>query len=116
MISSILAPDSRFSKTVDTGIRVSLNTHAPLRLPGTLSTAGHCDQSRAAMFLPLFIVACYAGFYYGFDGAPDGHCGGDEESKCPALSQETRQERGILGGIEIRERCPAPVAGSATVR
>ena len=24
----------------------SLKTHAPLRLPGTLSTAGHCDQSR----------------------------------------------------------------------
>jgi hypothetical protein len=31
---------------------VSLNTHAPLRLPGTLSTAGHCDQSRAVMFFP----------------------------------------------------------------
>lgn len=48
----MLAPDSRFSKTVATSLRVSLNTHAPLRLPGTLSTAGHRDQSRAAMFLP----------------------------------------------------------------
>jgi hypothetical protein len=27
------------------GLRVSLNTHAPLTFPGTLSTAGHCDQS-----------------------------------------------------------------------
>src|SRR5271157_5472357 len=47
MISSMLEPTSRFSKTVATGIRVSRNTHAPLRLSGTLSTAGHCDQSRA---------------------------------------------------------------------
>src|SRR5579863_4574385 len=53
MISSIVAPTSRFSKTVATGIRVSLNTHAPLRLPGTLSTAGHCDQSRLAIFASL---------------------------------------------------------------
>jgi hypothetical protein len=30
MISSIVAPASRFSKTRETGIRVSLNTHAPL--------------------------------------------------------------------------------------
>jgi hypothetical protein len=31
-------------------------THAPLRLPGTLSTAGHCDQSRlpAMMSAPSF--------------------------------------------------------------
>src|SRR6266852_2929456 len=35
-------------------MRVVLNTHAPLTLPGTLSTAGHLDQSRAAMFLPSF--------------------------------------------------------------
>jgi hypothetical protein len=26
-----------------------LDTHAPLRLPGMLSTAGHCDQSSVAM-------------------------------------------------------------------
>lgn len=42
-------PHSRFSKIVATGIRVSLNTHAPLSLPGTLSTAGHCDQSRTVI-------------------------------------------------------------------
>ena len=36
-------------KTVETGIRVSLKTQAPPRLPGTLSTAAHCDQSRTAM-------------------------------------------------------------------
>jgi len=40
---------SRFSKTVATGIRVPRKTHAPLRLPGTLSTTGHCDQSSAAI-------------------------------------------------------------------
>src|ERR1039458_3163187 len=53
IISSIFAPDSKFSNTVATGIRVSLNTQAPLRLPGTLSTAGHCDQSRLAIFASL---------------------------------------------------------------
>ncbi len=34
---------------VATGIRVPRKTHAPLRLPGTLSTTGHCDQSSAAI-------------------------------------------------------------------
>ena len=36
---------------VATGKRVSRNTQAPLTLPGTLSTAGHWDQSRVGMFL-----------------------------------------------------------------
>jgi len=49
MISSMLAPASRFSKTVATGIRVPRKTHAPLTFPGMLSTAGHCDQSSAAI-------------------------------------------------------------------
>lgn len=31
----------KFWNTVETGIRVPLNTHAPLRLLGMLSTAGH---------------------------------------------------------------------------
>ena len=31
------------------GQTVPLNTHAPLTLPGMLSTAGHWDQSSAAM-------------------------------------------------------------------
>jgi hypothetical protein len=40
---------------METGIRVSLNTHAPLTLPGMLSTVGHCDQSSVAMFgAPFF--------------------------------------------------------------
>jgi hypothetical protein len=34
---------------VATGRRVPLNTQAPLTLPGMLSTAGHWDQSSAAM-------------------------------------------------------------------
>jgi hypothetical protein len=38
---SMLEPASRFSKTVATGMRVPRNTHAPLRLSATLSTAGH---------------------------------------------------------------------------
>src|SRR5437588_9514098 len=33
MMSSILAPASRFSIMADTGIRVPLRTHAPLTLP-----------------------------------------------------------------------------------
>jgi hypothetical protein len=45
---------SIFSKTMETGVRVSLNTHAPLRLPGMLSTAGHCDQSRLAIVCAPF--------------------------------------------------------------
>src|SRR5882724_4044428 len=45
MISSMVMPSSRFSKIVATGMRVPRKTHAPLTLPGTLSTAEHCDQS-----------------------------------------------------------------------
>src|SRR6202021_2235041 len=56
VISSMVAPASRFSNTADTGIWVSLNTHAPLSLPGTLSTAGHCDQSRVAMSGALVFI------------------------------------------------------------
>jgi hypothetical protein len=41
----MLAPAAIFSKIAETGILVPLSTHAPLTLPGTLSTAGHCDQS-----------------------------------------------------------------------
>src|SRR5450432_723443 len=52
-ITSSTLMSSRFSNTVATGIRVSLNTHAPLRLPGMLSTAGHCDQSRVAVAIIL---------------------------------------------------------------
>src|SRR5207245_11778092 len=48
IISSMLAPAFRFSKMTETGMRVPLSTHAPLTLPGMLSTAGHCDQSSAA--------------------------------------------------------------------
>lgn len=44
-MSSIFAPASRFSKMVMTGMRLPFRTHAPLTLPGTLSTAGHCDRS-----------------------------------------------------------------------
>jgi len=45
----MLAPAFRFSKMTETGMRVPLSTHAPLTFPGMLSTAGHCDQSSAAM-------------------------------------------------------------------
>src|SRR5437870_10323382 len=51
MTSSMLR-SSRFSMTVATGRRVPLNTQAPLTLPGTLSTIGHCDQSSAAISRP----------------------------------------------------------------
>ena len=35
-------------------MRVPLNTHAPLRLPGMLSTAGHYAQLRLAIVVPSF--------------------------------------------------------------
>src|SRR6266849_5655559 len=54
MTSSMLNPASRFSNRTFTGVRVPRSTHAPLTLPGMLSTAGHCDQSRVAIFLPYF--------------------------------------------------------------
>src|SRR5256886_7039807 len=47
--SLMVMPSSNPAKTVATGIRVPRNTHAPLTFPGTLSTAGHCDQSSAAI-------------------------------------------------------------------
>src|SRR5277367_766503 len=65
-ISLTVAPTSRLSNTTETGVRVSRNTHAPLRLPGMLSTEGHCDQSRAGIFSPSVIVAGQAGFCHGF--------------------------------------------------
>src|SRR5215831_9402684 len=49
IMSSMLAPAFRFSKMTETGMRVPFSTHAPLTFPGMLSTAGHCDQSSAAM-------------------------------------------------------------------
>src|SRR5208282_1309504 len=89
MISSMLEPASRFSKTVATGIRVLRNTHAPLRLPATLSTAGHCDQSRAAMFEPSF----YGSRLYGF---------------LPRIWQRAKRGRGgehrLCGGLSSRLR------------
>lgn len=39
--TSMGIPSSKFSKTMATGVRVFLKTHAPLTFPGTLSTAGH---------------------------------------------------------------------------
>src|ERR1700733_6317530 len=48
-ITSATLESSRFWITVATGSRVPLNTHAPLTRPGTLSTTGHCDQSRIAI-------------------------------------------------------------------
>src|SRR5262245_61944365 len=70
LISSIVAPASRFSNTRETGMRVPLNTQAPLALPGMLSTAEHCDQSRAAMFLPhVFVRGIWAP---ALGGASDG--------------------------------------------
>src|SRR5271168_5113057 len=44
-------PGLKIFDTMATGIRVSLNTHAPLTFPGMLSTAGHWDQSRIAIFV-----------------------------------------------------------------
>jgi hypothetical protein len=45
-------PASRFSKIVATGIRVFLNTHAPLTLPGTLSTTGIVTNRERPLYEP----------------------------------------------------------------
>ena len=37
-------------------MRVPRNTQAPLRFPGTLSTAGHWDQSKAAIIITLAMI------------------------------------------------------------
>src|SRR5713226_5294123 len=62
MMSLIEAPASRFSKTVATGMRVPRKTQAPLTLPGTLSTAGHCDQSSAIKISPETLPTILVGF------------------------------------------------------
>ncbi len=63
IMSPMLMPSSRFSKTVATGRRVPRSTHAPLTLPGTLSTAalsastaGACGDS--FLLLPLSTFNC----------------------------------------------------------
>jgi hypothetical protein len=63
---------SRFSNTVATGIRVSRNTHAPLRLSGTLSTAGHCDQSSVAV-----AMLCTPSLRIRYGGGLRGYLGND---------------------------------------
>ncbi len=52
VISSRVIPSSRFSETSLTGVRELRNVHAPLTLPGMLSTPGHWDQSR-------FVAMCF---------------------------------------------------------
>ena len=49
--NNLINAGSRFQilKYSSYGIRVPRNTQAPLTLPGTLSTAGHCDQSSVAI-------------------------------------------------------------------
>src|SRR6202161_2167642 len=70
MMSSRLAPASRFSKIAETGIRVPFNTQAPLTLPGMLSTTGHSDQSITAMVLPPFLL-CLTAHQQGVRSAAD---------------------------------------------
>jgi len=85
MISSMFAPASRFSNTADTGMRVSLNTQAPLSLPGTLSTAGHCDQSE--------LPCCYLLSPYPYQNAAD--------------------EKEMTSSLAKLVACPQPVARSS---
>src|SRR5208283_2254220 len=49
IMSSMLAPASKFSNITETGMRVPRSTQAPLTFPATLSTAEHCDQSKAGI-------------------------------------------------------------------
>jgi hypothetical protein len=72
----MLAPASRFSKIVATGIRVPRKTHAPLTFLGMLSTGGHCDQSSAAMNMLLHLIVHHTSsqeIESGFIGGPGTH-------------------------------------------
>src|SRR4051812_8740228 len=51
MISLIVIPASRLSKTSETGVRVPLNSQAPPTFPAMLSTAGQFDQSSGAAII-----------------------------------------------------------------
>lgn len=62
----------KLSNTVETGIRVFVKTYAPLRLPGMLSTAGHCDQSSVvaiAKLLLFFQRKAYTAICHGFQAS-----------------------------------------------
>src|SRR5437016_585495 len=52
----MVAPCSKFSKTVEMGNLVPRKTHAPLIFSGSLSTPGHCDQSRAMLTSLILIL------------------------------------------------------------
>jgi hypothetical protein len=68
MISSILAPVSRFSNTVATGIRVPRKTQAPLTFSGELSTASRQKGGSIGMSANKKIPALddlSAGFFAG---------------------------------------------------
>src|ERR1700722_7713551 len=99
MISLIEAPASRLSKTTETGVRVSRNTHAPLRLSATLSTAGHCDQSRVAMLRLPFHFRLYHDSRL---NKINGMVGVKVQCECP-VRVETRQQRvAIYTGCDAR--------------
>jgi hypothetical protein len=56
IISLIEAPTSKLSNTTEIGVRVYRKTHAPLRLPGTLSTAGQCHRASGLNLVVAAIV------------------------------------------------------------
>ena len=107
MISSMVAPASRFSNTAETGIRVSLNTHAPPSLPGTLSTAGHCLVPRVRVLLldaklggePTLGVADYAALT---DTRP-----GREERDLPRMTISTSQLKAVTNPIRRSTENPS---------
>src|ERR1019366_5320592 len=64
------------------------STHAPLTLPGMLSTAGHCDQSRFAIAGPPF--SRIAPNFSGNTGGKDPERTSTASVPRPALSTGTR--------------------------
>src|SRR6266487_3820750 len=79
--SSMVMPSSKFSNTMATGVRVDVNTHAPLTLPGMRSTPGHWDQSREGITEPPYIIQFTV-------SAPDGHTGVSQHSQAGQSLQE----------------------------
>jgi hypothetical protein len=62
----MLMPASRFSNSAFTGVRVPRSAYAPLTLPGMLSTAGYCDQSRQFAIVKETITAASGANFHWF--------------------------------------------------
>jgi hypothetical protein len=90
---------------------VFLKTHAPLRLSATLSTAGHCDQSRFAMCVPSFHRSLLPlSNWREFDGQVEASNGSTypRGDKAPPWASG---RRGLVKSASVQSRCLWAVVG-----